>query len=202
MNSQQEIAAPDTTRIDSRNEETKVTFAPRKKFSATRRLVYAASLVAITYMLKLLGNYLTFGALRITVSYIGFFISAVILGPVGGGCVAVIADLVSQLIGGVAGMPNPLIALGNFGGTVIFGLIYYRLPVKSLSARVLIAATAFVLWATLGFNSLANYLLYYKDTSYIAYMLTARVMQVPVAYLNAVITVLLIPRIKKCGLCS
>lgn len=201
MNNQQEIATPDKTIIGSRKEEA-ITTAKRKIFSPTRRLAYSASLVAITYILKLLGNYLTFGALRITVSYIGFFISAIVLGPVGGGCVVVIADVVSQLVGGIAGMPNPLIALGNFGGTVLFGLLYYRLPVKSLPARVLIAATAFILWATLGFNSLANYLLYYKGTSYIAYMLTSRAMQLPVAYLNAVLTVLLVPQLRKCGLCE
>ncbi len=196
MENQQEIATP----VTKENEEHGKKRINRKKLSHTRKLAYFASLVAITYILKLVGNYLTFGPFRITVSYIGFFISAVILGPLGGGIVAVIADVVSQFLGGVMGMPNPLIALGNFGGTFLFGIIYDYLPVRNIPLRVVIGTTAFVLWATLGFNALANYLIYYKGTNYLSYLVSSRLIQLPVAYLNSVITFFLIPTCRKCKL--
>jgi ECF transporter S component (folate family) len=196
MKRQQEIAAPDDNKVVSRKETHKKNSKP-VKLTATRKITYFAVLVAITFILKWLSNYLTFGPIKITLSYLGFFISAIIVGPIGGGAVAVIADVLSQFAGGIYGVPHPLIVIGNFGGTFLFGVIYHYLPAKTFVPKVFFGTLAFIVWATLGFNSVANYLYYYEGTNYLAYMFTTRTIQIPIALLNMVLTMLLIPQMRK-----
>ena len=193
MFNQQEIATPSNWTISPRR-----SYLPKKNtFSPTRKLVYFATLIAIVYTLKLLGNFLTFGPFRITLSYFGFFLSSIVLSPLGGALVTLVSDVLSQLLGGLSGLPNPLIALGNCGGTFLFGVVYFYLPCKNTSLRICIACLIFVVFATLGFNSLANYLLYFKGTNYLVYLLTQRLVQVPIAFVNSALIICALPLFRK-----
>ncbi len=212
MDNQQEIATPKNESFEAQQNEKKKEDQKTKrkernclkksktvksKFSTTQRITYFAALVAITFMLKWVSNFLTFGPIRITLSYLGFFISAIIMGPLEGGIIVIIADTLSQFIGGSFGFPHPLIILGNFGGTFLFGIIYKYFPIKKYFLKIFIGTVFFILWATLGFNSLANYRLYYEGTNYISYLLVTRSIQIPIALLNMLITILLIPPMRK-----
>ena len=122
------------------------------------------------------------------------------LGPLGGGCVALVTDVLGQLVLPQGGSVNPVIAAGNFSSALVFGLIFKYIPVKSDSLRSVIAVSASTIVGTLGINSLGLYLYYYSSMPYLAYMLTFRLPQLIPVLVNTVIFCLLLPmcrRLKK-----
>ncbi|MFR6639927.1 MAG: hypothetical protein ACLUSP_00005, partial [Christensenellales bacterium] len=95
------------------------------------------------------------------------YLSAAVLGPLGGGCVALVTDVLGQLVLPQGGSVNTVIAAGNFSSALVFGLIFKYMPVKSDSLRSVIAVSASAIVGTLGINSLGLYLYYYSSMPYL-----------------------------------
>ena len=183
--SSQEIATVDTEA--SRG-------AQKKKFTTTQRITHLATLVAMALVFKLLGNVLTFGGFKITVVYIPWIISALVLGPLGGMTVCFATDLIGTLIVPTGGLPIPLLVLSN----TLFGLIMglcYTIPKLGLKLKTLIGTVSVLLVCTLGLSTLAL-----SDLYHIPFwvMWTDRLIaQAPMVAVNAAAVVFLFPLLKK-----
>ena len=171
----------------------------KKSITPTQRITYIATLVALSLLLKLLSNMLSsvipFFSLKISLSYLGWFVSAIILGPLGGGIVAILTDILGQLLINTGGAVIPLLVLGNFLSSFTFGLVY-KLKLSNRPLVILLSATAAAIVGTLGVNTLGLWLTFYKDTSYLVFLST-RFIQLIMLYLNTVLVILLLPIIKK-----
>jgi len=93
MKNQQEIATPALCNIaDSEiDREKSCKNAQKKTLSPTRRLTYMAAMTAISLLLKLVSNALSVlmpPTMKISLSYLGWYASAAVVGPLGGGIVA------------------------------------------------------------------------------------------------------------------
>ncbi len=190
MKNQQEIATPALCNIaDSEiDREKSCKNAQKKTLPPTKKLTYMAAMTAISLLLKLVSNALSVlmpPTMKISLSYLGWYASAAVVGPLGGGIVAALTDILGQFAFGTA--PNPLLTAGNFLATVAFGLLLRYLPVKNVTLRATIAVTVSLLVGTLGLNSLGLYLMYYKGMNYLVYIVAYRLVQLPMAYLNEVI---------------
>lgn len=161
-------------------------------------MTYFATLTAISLLLKMFANHLSFslGAFKVGFSYIGWYLSAAVLGPLGGGIVAAIVDVVAPFVSPLSASFTPLITLGNVAAAVVFGLVFRLLPVKNPVLRALLAGTASALVGTMGINTYALYLLYAPNTNYLAYWVS-RLLQLPVVYINVVLFALLLPALKR-----
>ena len=191
MSSQQEIATP-INRV-------------AKKRTPTQTVTYIATLCAFCIVLKWLSNVLSVAvplSLKISLAYIGWFVSAIVVGPLLGGCVAGISDVLGQLMLATGGAPNPILICGNFCATMAFGLVYLYLPTGKLPQfvasiiKVIVGAIACVLVGTLGLNTLGLWIYYYSDTQYFAFWIT-RLVQLVMAGVNTAIVILIVPVIKR-----
>ena len=72
---------------------------PNRKNSPTRIVVYIATMVAVSIVLKLVSNQLSAAlpqSLKISLAYLGWYLSAAVLGPYYGCAVACVSDLIGQ----------------------------------------------------------------------------------------------------------
>ena len=194
MKNQQEIAAPKSLSANDANS------ISQKKPSPTKRITYLATFTALSLVLKMLSNALSATlppSLKISFSYLGWYLSAAVLGPLGGGCVALVTDVLGQLVLPQGGAINPIIAAGNFSSAFVFGLAFRYLPIKSDPSRAVIAVAASAIVGTLGINSLGLHLYYYSSIPYLTYMLTFRLPQLIPVLVNTVILCLLLPLCKR-----
>ena len=186
---QQEIATPDKKVATVR--------------SLTKTLTYLATLCALCILLKYISNLLSQGvplSFKISLSYVGWFSAAIIAGPTGGFGVAVISDLLGQLIMPTGGAPNPILLAGYGIATFVFGLIYHYLPLlknkgfAGKAVRAVLGAVAFALVGTLGLNTFGMWLYYYRSVDYLAFFVT-RFVQLVMWGANLAVTVALVPAI-------
>ena len=97
MKNQQEIATPKSLSVNA-NDANSIS---QKKQSPTKRITYLATFTALSLVLKMLSNALSAAlppSLKISFSYLGWYLSAAVLGPLGGGCVALVTDVLGQLV--------------------------------------------------------------------------------------------------------
>lgn len=178
-NSQQEIATPKDCK--------------KSAFTLTRRLTYIAVLVAISLILKTLGNFLTIVGFRVSFVYIPWIIAGVMLGPIGGGAVSLITDILGTLIAGQT--PVPLLMLGNALYPVFPALTFRLLPVKYDYFKVVIGACVSLSACTLGLNTWGLALLY--EQSYWLQLVVYRLPQIGVFAINLVAVGFLLPVVKR-----
>lgn len=96
-----------------------------KKLS-TRDLCFMAMLVAITMMLSAISGYLRIGdSIKFSISFISVYVGAAIYGPVAGGTIAAVADIVSFVIN-PTGAYIPVFTVMEFINGLLFGLFLYR----------------------------------------------------------------------------
>jgi ECF transporter S component (folate family) len=154
-------------------------------------------------LLKYLSNVLSQAvplSFKISLSYVGWFAAAIISGPTGGFGVAVISDLLGQLILSTGGAPNPILLAGNGIATFVFGLVYHYLPILKnrgifgKSVRAVIAAITFAIVGTMGLNTFGLWLYYFRSADYLAYLAT-RLIQLIMWGANTVLIVALLPAI-------
>lgn len=170
---------------------------------AAKRLTYLATLTAISLVLKVISNSISQfvpPTFKVSFSYLGWYLSAAVMGPIGGAAVAAVTDVLGQFVIPSGGAPNPVLTLGNAAATMAFGLVFAKAPLKNAAARAAIAATVSLVIGTLGINSLGLYYMYYAGTNYIVYLAGSRLAQVPIAYLNVVLFVLALPACRRIGL--
>ncbi len=201
MKNQQEIAAPTAQNGNIAPKKCNTAATNRKNLSPTRKLTYLATMTALSLLLKIISNALSLfvpASMKISLSYLGWYVSAAILGPLGGGIVAAITDVLGQFVFGTP--PNPILTLGNFTATFIFGVIFRYLPLKNATLRGILGATAALIVGTLGINSLGLYFMYYNGMNYGVYLVTFRLVQIPMAYLNLVLMLSLLPVCHRLGM--
>lgn len=194
-NSQQEIATPKDCKKSQRN-----IAEPEKRrgkdvgagYSAARRIAYISVLVAISYVLKLLGNVMTFGGFKFTLIYVPWIIAGVVLGPLGGCAVAFITDVLGTLGGGLS--PIPLLIVGNTLFPLFPALCYRYIPAAPPLAKIIGGSVLSLLVCTLGLNTLG--LALYTGTPFLPY-LAGRLTQVPVFALNLAAVCLLYPAVRQ-----
>lgn len=191
---QQEIATPSKPIVLARDARSK-----QPIFGTTRWLAYTALFCALAIALKFFGQLLTLTeSFKITLIYVIWLIAAAVLGPVGGGTVCFLSDLLPALIF-PTGVINPLLCLGCtlFGVTAAF---LFKLPIKSYYIRFAVAGTVCAVLYTLLFDSFAiwvfcKYYLHlnsFADKSVWVYI-ASRALQLGVAAINIAITVAAVP---------
>ncbi len=192
--SQQEIATPDkriTQKVRS-----------QKSLSVTKKLTYTAVFAALAIVMKFVGQFLTITpSFKITLIYCIWLIAAAVLGPVRGGAVCFISDVLGALIIPTGAM-NPLLIIGNTLYGIIAGLTFKFTPGRFYSVKFIVSGIACTLICTCLINSAAiwYWYKYYETMSFPLYFAAYRALQPAVAAINIAITVAMIPLIKKLGL--
>ena len=190
---QQEIASP-TKRV-------------AKKRTPTQTITYTATLCSLCIVLDMVSNALSASVpswLKISLNCAGWFLASIVLGPLYGGGVAILADVLGQFLVPTGGMPNPLLALSNGLMAVVFGFIYHYLPTGKLNEKVAsivkivigIIATAII--GTMGLNTIILWFSYFSYMEFGAYYVGRFVQLIAVA-INIVLTILLDPVVKNLG---
>ena len=168
----------------------------KKRLNPTKRITYLATLVAASLAFKLLGQVLTFGGSKITIVYIPWILSALVMGPIGGMTVCFATDVIGTLILPTVGLPLPLLVVSN----ALFGLIMglaFKIPKLNLRLKTLIGTAVVICVCTLG---LSTYALadFYNIPFWVQFV--KRISQAVMVAVNAAATVFLFPAIKKLGL--
>lgn len=130
----------------------------RKKLSTTKRITYLATLVAAALTLKIAGQALTFGSLKLTLTYIPWIIAAIVMGPLGGAVVAFSTDLLGTFILPTSGLPFPLVLLSNALFGFIMGLAF-KIPKLDNRLKLVIGTALVLVCCTMGLSTyqLARY---------------------------------------------
>ncbi len=100
---------------------------PCDRITAVKDLCVLALLIAITV---LLGIYCTFrfgSGIKISFKFISVFVTAALFGPLWGGAVGAIADVITFLISPVGGVFLPQITMVEFLYGFTFGLFFYNM---------------------------------------------------------------------------
>ncbi|MBD5131480.1 MAG: folate family ECF transporter S component [Clostridiales bacterium] len=198
INDQQEIATPDIRKKSNVRSQ-------QIKFGTTKWLTYTAVFAALSLVMKFIGQFLTLTPnFKITPIYVVWLISAAVLGPVGGGIVCFVSDVLGAIIFPMGAL-NPLLTLGCTLYGVIAGLCFKYFPVKNYIAKFLFAGIACTLLITLLFDSFAiwwwcRYYLHlksYLEKGFWVYVGASRVLQLAVGAINIVVTVMMIPLLTK-----
>ena len=168
----------------------------KKKHNMTKRITYLATLVAASLTMKLVGNALQFGSFKVTLVYIPWILSAVVMGPLGGATVAFATDLIGTLILPTGGAPIPLLLVSN----ALFGFIMgcaFKIPKLGARLKLVIGTVAVLAICTLGISTAAL-----ADLYAIPYLteLVIRLPQAVMVCVNAAATAFLFPLMRKLGL--
>ena len=93
---------------------------------STRDLCFMAMLIAITIVLSAVSGYLRIGnSIKFSISFISVYVGAAIYGPIAGGVIAAIADIVSFVIN-PTGPYIPVFTVMEFINGMFFGLFLYH----------------------------------------------------------------------------
>jgi len=193
---QQEIATPDNNNIDTVRSHKPI-------FGTTKWLTYAAVFTALAIVMKFLGQLLTLtDSFKITPIYAVWLIAAATLGPIGGGAVCGLSDLIGAIVI-PQGAINPLLNLGCIMYGVIAGLCF-KLPTRTNLSRFVIAGVLCTVFVTLIFDSFAIWVwckYYLKLASWadraLSVYIASRALQCAVGAINIAITVMLLPLLNK-----
>lgn len=191
--SQQEIATPPNQDC---NKSTQPISKKTSWKKTTRKLTYIATLVALSLLLKILGNQLALlfpPFFKPSLVYIAWFLSAIILGPIHASAVTLVTEVLGMFL-----VPSnlgiiPFVVVANCISPLIVGCCFKYLPL-SKAVNLFIGATISILVCTLGLNTLALAITF--KINYFAYLLT-RLPQALVVYANTLIVLLMLPTIKK-----
>ncbi len=195
-NTQQEIATPDNDIVGSQQLRKK-----RIGSSPTKYLTYIAVFAALAIVMKLIGQVLTFtDSFKVTLIYFIWLIAGAVLGPIGGGAVGFVSDVLGAIVIPM-GAINPLLVLGNTAYGVIAGLCFKYTPSRSYVVKMLVTGVVCTVICTCLFNSFAIWVMFYKDMfSFWQYFAAKRAMQPLVAGINIFIAVAMIPLLVNIGL--
>ena len=176
-------------------QSTKV-YYKRKKLTTTQLITYRATLVAMALAFKLLGNTFNFGSFKLTIVYIPWMLSGIVMGPIGGAIVAFSTDLVGQLIISTGGFPLPLTSVSNTLFGFLTGLVFL-IPKLDNRIKLLISTVVVLCVCTLGIGTYA--LADLHETPYLV-ELVLRWPQALMVCVNAAAVGCLFPLLGKMGL--
>lgn len=109
----------------------------KKSLFTTKKLVFMSLMIAMSIVL---GKYLVIfntDIIRISLENLPIIFTSVVLGPLSGILVAVLADLLGCVLVGFT--VNPTVTLGALFVALISGLLCGKLPIKSILARLTIS---------------------------------------------------------------
>ena len=199
MNNQQEIATPTIQNIQAGKVRSQ-----KLEFGTTKWLAHTALFTSLALLMKVIGQIGTLSEIsKLTPIYTIWLLAAATLGPIGGGTVCFISDLLIALVF-PTGVLNPFITIvcTLYGFTA--GLIFKYLPIKSYTVKLVVAGVVCAVVYTFVLDSLAiwGWCKFYlnlksffgngKNAIFGVYMLT-RLFQLGVALANIPIAVALLP---------
>ena len=103
----------------------KVVLFMKKKKITTREICLFAVFTAITAILGIYATFRIGNQIKIPTKFISVFFTGVIFGPLAGGIVGAIADILNSVLMPV-GAPLPQITAVEFLNGVVFGLCFYK----------------------------------------------------------------------------
>jgi len=167
---------------------------------ATKYITYTASFVALSIICKMISNtistVLPVVQIKLSIVYIPWTISGIVLGPVGGVLSALLGDVVGQVLVPTGGSVIPLTLVSNALFPLFPALMYRYSPIKNDYVNVVIGLFISMMVCTLGIGTYSLYKAYYSETKFIAYYVT-RLWQVPVLVLNAILIMSILPSLKR-----
>ena len=194
--SQQEIASPQP---ESEGKEQK---QAKSKYFTTKRIATLAVMVALSIVIKIIGNTLTFTqTFRVSFIYIPWLLSGILFGPIGGCLVSGLSDLLVILMG-IGGQFIPLTFVSNLLYPLFIGLIFTFVKGGNVYVKILLGMLMSLIICTLGIGSLALYTFYKYNESYgfFEYLFAYRFIQIGVLAINAVILCLLVRPLENIGI--
>ncbi|MCM1368625.1 MAG: folate family ECF transporter S component [Roseburia sp.] len=190
MENQQEIATPDKRPYGVRSQQAIC--------NTTKRITYTAVLAALALIMKFVGQFMTLTpSFKLTLVYTVWLIAGATLGPLGGGAVCFISDVLGAIIF-PTGAINPLLILGNTLYGVIAALVFRFTPGKA-AVKFIASGIVCTLLCTCLINTAAIWYWYkYSETlTFLQYFVSFRIMQPLVALVNIAVTVAMIPLLKR-----
>ena len=163
------------------------------KFSA-KNVAYLAMLLAIQILLKSVLNFKIAGTgISFGLTYIPPFVAGFYFGPVGGGIVGLIGDILGSILAG-KGDPIPLMMLGNAMMGVIPGLVRY---IKLKNKRILVVISFLLTYVvtSMWINTFALWQVYFDSEkgTFWPYFTTRMITSLPNMLMNMIVSLLMFP---------
>ena len=136
-----------------------------KQLRATKVITTAAMMTAISVLIGIFcKNYMNFGVppglLRVTFENLPIIMSGILYGPIIGGVVGVLTDLISYLLSSQAYPPNLIVTLGAAASGIIAGVVAKYLIRKSGKLQIIVAGALSHLIASMIIKSIGLYQYY------------------------------------------
>ena len=136
-----------------------------KQFRATKVITTAAMMTAISVLIGIFcKNYMNFGVppglFRVTFENLPIIMSGILYGPIIGGTVGVLTDLISYLLSSQAYPPNLIVTLGAAASGVIAGIVAKFIIRKKGKMQIIVAGALSHLVASMIIKSIGLYQFY------------------------------------------
>ena len=136
-----------------------------KQFRATKVITTAAMMTAISVLIGIFcKNYMNFGVppglFRVTFENLPIIMSGILYGPIIGGVVGVLTDLISYLLSSQAYPPNLIVTLGAAVSGIIAGVVAKYLIKKNGKLQIIVAGSLSHLVASMIIKSIGLYQFY------------------------------------------
>ena len=136
-----------------------------KQFRITKVITTAAMMTAISVLIGIFcKNYMNFGVppglFRVTFENLPIIMSGILYGPIIGGVVGVLTDLISYLLSSQAYPPNLIVTLGAAASGIIAGVLAKYLIKKNGKLQIITAGALSHLVASMIIKSIGLYQYY------------------------------------------
>ena len=174
-----------------------------QKRMTTKYITYCATFTALSIICKMLGNAVSsviiIPNMRLSFVYVPWVLSGIVLGPIGGVITGLAGDVLGQLAVAVGGSINPLTTLSNALFALFPALVFKFSKIKKDWLKLLIGMAISMVICTMGIGGYALYTWwgYDKSMSFVTYLVTIRSPQIIIIAINYVLTLLVLPAIKK-----
>ena len=137
----------------------------QKQFRATKVITTAAMMTAISVLIGIFcKNYMNFGVppglFRVTFENLPIIMSGILYGPIIGGVVGVLTDLISYLLSSQAYPPNLIVTLGAAVSGIVAGLVAKFIIKKKGKAQIIASGALSHLVASMIIKSIGLYQYY------------------------------------------
>ena len=136
-----------------------------KQFKTTKMITTAAMMTAISVLIGIFcKNYMNFGVppglFRVTFENLPIIMSGILYGPIIGGAVGVLTDLISYLLSSQAYPPNLIVTLGAAASGIIAGVVAKYLIRKKGRMQIIVAGALSHLVASMIIKSVGLFQFY------------------------------------------
>ena len=137
----------------------------QKHFRATKVITTAAMMTAISVLIGIFcKNYMNFGVppglFRVTFENLPIIMSGILYGPIIGGVVGILTDLISYLLSSQAYPPNLIVTLGAAVSGIVAGLVAKFIIKKKGKAQIIASGALSHLVASMIIKSIGLYQYY------------------------------------------